>query len=228
MNLARRYAAGWDSKANDMAVRRMEAWGLNTARSVLSKEKRMPYPPCCGAPQTAPVYRVCPMSTQRSCPHRRFLAASQLASLKDDRICWITSSVMNPRGRPGARTGRHDPGRARRPKPSAGLNAFLTPATPGPRRREFVLAAFEHQLQITNRAPASTIPTTLTSEFRFGALPPDDVIRLGRLFDVYSHNIYEYTPDREWGGETVQASPASRCSSGVSLRKLPPGDRPRP
>jgi hypothetical protein len=27
---------------------------------------------------------------------------------------------------------------------------------------------------------------------------PDDVIRLGRFFDVYSHNIYEYTPEREW------------------------------
>src|ERR1035437_9247687 len=93
---------------------------------------------------------------------------------------------------PGVGTGRHDPGWQTDRDPA------LAAGDPPARRREFVLAAFEHQLQVTNQSARKYAPHHLNLGIRLGALPPDDVIRLGRLFDVYSHNIYEYTPDREW------------------------------
>jgi hypothetical protein len=78
------------------------------------------------------------------------------------------------------------------------LKAFLAGGDTPARRKEFVLAAFEHQLEVTNQAARKYDPHHLNLGIRFGALPPDDVMRLGRLFDVYSHNIYEYTPNRAW------------------------------
>jgi hypothetical protein len=198
-NLARRYGAGWDSKANDTAVRRMEAWGLNTARSVLSKEKRMPYATMLRAPQTAPVYMGMPDVYSEEFAHTAdSSAASQLASLKDDAYLlgyFIGNEPAWP-GREPELAGMILAGKETETQRK--LKAFLAAGDTPARRREFVLAAFEHQLQITNRAARKYDPNHLNLGIRFGALPPDDVIRLGRLFDVYSHNIYEYTPDREW------------------------------
>jgi hypothetical protein len=78
------------------------------------------------------------------------------------------------------------------------LKTFLTRGDTPARRKEFVLAAFEHQLQVVNQAARKHDPNHLNLGIRFGSLPPDDVIKLARVFDVYSHNIYEYAPDRQW------------------------------
>jgi hypothetical protein len=198
-NLARRYGAGWDDKANDMAVRRMEAWGLNTARSGLSKNKPTPYAAMLRAPQTAPVYMGMPdVYSEEFARSADSAASSQLSPTKDDPYM-VGYFIGNEPAWPGRESELADmilAGKAtetqRRLK--AALAAGDTPA----RRKEFVLAAFEHQLQVTNQAARKYDPNHLNLGIRFGALPPDEVIRMGRFFDVYSHNIYEYAPDREW------------------------------
>jgi len=204
-NLARRYGANWDSKASDMAVRRMEAWGLNTARSVLSKEKPVPYATMLRAPQTAPVYMGMPdVYAEEFARSADAMAASQMAPLKDDPYLlgyFIGNEPAWP-GRESELAGMILAGKET--ETQRRLKTFLAGGDTTARRKEFVLAAFEHQLQITNQAARKYDPNHLNLGIRFGALPPDEVIRMGRFFDVYSHNIYEYAPDREWVAKLYQ------------------------
>jgi hypothetical protein len=198
-NLARRYGAGWDSKANDMTLRRMEAWGLNTARSGLSKEKMAPYAAMLRAPQTAPVYMGMPdVYSEEFARAAESSAASQLTSMKDDAYV-LGYFIGNEPAWPGRESELADMIlKGKETETQRRLKAFLAGGDTPARRKEFALAAFEHQLQVTNQAARKADPNHLNLGIRFGALPPDDVIQLGRLFDVYSHNIYEYAPDREW------------------------------
>ena len=198
-NLARRYGAGWDSQSNGMALRRMEAWGLNTARSVLSKEKLMPYATMLRAARTEPVYMGMPdVYSEEFARSADSSAASQMAALKDDSYL-LGYFIGNEPAWPGRESELADMIlKGKETETQRKLKAFLAGGDTPARRKEFVLAAFEHQLQITNQAARKYDPNHLNLGIRFGALPPDDVMRLGRLFDVYSHNIYEYTPDRQW------------------------------
>jgi len=125
------------------------------------------------------------------------------------RTCWAISSATSRRGRARDGTRGHDLA-GKETETQRKLKAFLAAGDTPARRNEFVLAAFEHQLQITNQAARKYDPNHLNLGIRFGALPPDDVIRMGRLFDVYSHNIYEYVPDRAWIAKLYQL-PASLC-----------------
>jgi hypothetical protein len=198
-NLARRYGAGWDTKANDMTLRRMEAWGLNTARSGLSKEKPAPYAAMLRAPQTAPVYMGMPdVYSEEFARAAESSAASQLTPMKGDAYV-LGYFIGNEPAWPGRESELADMIlKGKETETQRKLKAFLAGGDTPARRKEFALAAFEHQLTVTNQAARKADPNHLNLGIRFGALPPDDVIRLGRLFDVYSHNIYEYMPDREW------------------------------
>jgi hypothetical protein len=204
-NLARRYGAGWDSQSNGMALRRMEAWGLNTARSVLSKEKLMPYATMLRAARTEPVYMGMPdVYSEEFARSADSSAASQMAALKDDSYL-LGYFIGNEPAWPGRESELADMIlKGKETETQRKLKAFLAGGDTPARRKEFVLAAFEHQLQITNQAARKYDPNHLNLGIRFGALPPDDVMRLGRLFDVYSHNIYEYTPDRQWVAKLYQ------------------------
>ncbi len=62
-------------------------------------------------------------------------------------------------------------------------------------RRKFALHAFERYLTVIIAAVKKHDPNHLNLGIRFGGSPPDEVIRMGRLFDVYSHNIYQPSPD---------------------------------
>jgi hypothetical protein len=198
-NLARRYGAGWDTKASEMALRRMEGWGLNTARSGLSKDKPAPYAAMLRAPQTAPVYMGMPdVYSEEFARAAESSAASQLTPMKDDAYV-LGYFIGNEPAWPGRESELADMIlKGKETETQRKLKAFLAGGDTPARRKEFVLTAFEHQLQVTNQAARRADPNHLNLGIRFGSLPPDDVIRLGRLFDVYSHNIYEYMPDRAW------------------------------
>ena len=204
-NLVRRYGANWDLQANEMAVRRAQAWGLNTGRSALSKDKPMPYAAMLRAAQTAPVYMGMPdVYSEEFARSADSLAASQMAPLKDDPYV-LGYFIGNEPAWPGRESELVDMILAgKETETQRKLKAFLAGGDTPARRKEFALAAFEHQLQITNQAARKHDPNHLNLGIRFGALPPDEVIRMGRLFDVYSHNIYEYVPDRAWIAKLYQ------------------------
>jgi hypothetical protein len=82
------------------------------------------------------------------------------------------------------------------------LGDFLAQGdTPG-RRRQFVVTAFERYLSLINTAVRKYDPNHLNLGIRFGGKPAEDVMRMGRTFDVCSINVYEYEPtkylERAW------------------------------
>jgi len=79
----------------------------------------------------------------------------------------------------------------------ARLKAFLTQGDTPQRRKEFVVTAFEYYLNTLCAAVKKHDPNHLILGIRFGGTPSDDVLRLGRLFDVCSINVYEYEPTKQ-------------------------------
>jgi hypothetical protein len=76
------------------------------------------------------------------------------------------------------------------------LKEFLAKGdTPG-RRQEFVIAAFEKQLELVGAAIRKYDPNHLNLGIRFGGTPPEEVLKCGRVFDVCSINVYEYEPTK--------------------------------
>ena len=198
-NLVRRYGTGWETKATEMTVRRMEAWGLNTARSQLAPERPKAYAIQLRSPRSEPTYMGMPdVYSEEFARNADSTASTQLASLKDDPYL-LGYFIGNEPAWPGRESelvdmilgGKESQIQSR-------LKAFLAQGDTPARRKEFVLAAFEYQLQVSNQAARKHDPNHLNLGIRFGSLPPDDVIKLARVFDVYSHNIYEYVPDRQW------------------------------
>lgn len=77
------------------------------------------------------------------------------------------------------------------------LAAFLKEGDTPKRRKEFVIAAFEHYLTTICAAVKKYDPNHLTLGIRFGGKPSDEMLRTGRLFDVCSINVYEYEPTKQ-------------------------------
>jgi hypothetical protein len=79
----------------------------------------------------------------------------------------------------------------------AKLKNFLAQGDTSERRKQFVVAAFEHYLNLICTAVRKYDPNHLNLGIRFGGKPADEVMRLGRLFDVCSINVYEYEPTKQ-------------------------------
>lgn len=77
------------------------------------------------------------------------------------------------------------------------FRAELTKEDTPERRRQLVLDAFERYLAVINAAVKKYDPNHLNLGIRFGGTPPDYVVKLARVFDVYSLNKYRWTPPRE-------------------------------
>jgi hypothetical protein len=77
------------------------------------------------------------------------------------------------------------------------LGEFLAQGDTPRRRREFVVAAFERYLSLMNAAIRKYDPNHLNLGIRFGGNPAADVMRMGRMFDVCSINVYEYEPTKQ-------------------------------
>jgi hypothetical protein len=75
------------------------------------------------------------------------------------------------------------------------LKAFLTQGDTPERRRAFIYRAFEKMLEAVNAAIRENDPNHLNLGIRFGGRPADEVVRMARVFDVYSQNIYSHAPD---------------------------------
>jgi hypothetical protein len=75
------------------------------------------------------------------------------------------------------------------------LKTFLAAEDTAERRVEFVYRAFERMLGVVNAAIRRHDPHHLNLGIRFGGKPADEIVRLARVFDVYSQNIYSPAPD---------------------------------
>ena len=76
------------------------------------------------------------------------------------------------------------------------LKEFLAKGDTPARRKEFVVGAFEKQIELVGAAIRKYDPNHLNLGIRFGGTPPEDVLKCGRVFDVCSINVYEYEPTK--------------------------------
>jgi hypothetical protein len=77
------------------------------------------------------------------------------------------------------------------------LREFLAAGDTPKRRTQFVVAAFEKYLNLVCGAVRQYDPNHLNLGIRFGGKPADEVLRLARVFDVCSINVYEYEPTKQ-------------------------------
>jgi hypothetical protein len=79
----------------------------------------------------------------------------------------------------------------------AKLKAFLAEGDNAKRRKQFVVTAFEHYLDLVCSSVRKYDPNHLILGIRFGGKPADEVLRLAKVFDVCSINVYEYEPTKQ-------------------------------
>jgi hypothetical protein len=79
----------------------------------------------------------------------------------------------------------------------AKLKEFLAAGDTPKRRVQFVVDAFAHYLDVVCAAVRKYDPNHMIVGIRFGGKPADQVLRLARVFDVCSINVYEYEPTKQ-------------------------------
>ena len=79
----------------------------------------------------------------------------------------------------------------------AKLKEFLAQGDTPARRKQFVVAAFEKYLNLACTAVRKYDPNHLILGIRYGGKPAPEVLRLARVFDVCSINVYEYEPTKQ-------------------------------
>ncbi len=77
------------------------------------------------------------------------------------------------------------------------LEAYLKEGDNEKRRKAFIIGAFEHYVSTMVAAIKKYDPNHLTLGMRFGGKPSDELMHVGRLFDVCSINVYEYEPTKQ-------------------------------
>jgi hypothetical protein len=77
------------------------------------------------------------------------------------------------------------------------LKEFLAQGDTPDRRREFIYGMFERYLTLVGQAIKKYDSNHLNLGIRFGGTPPEAVLRMARMFDVCSINVYEYEPTRQ-------------------------------
>lgn len=80
------------------------------------------------------------------------------------------------------------------------LKEFLAQGDTPDRRREFVYGMFERYLTLVGQAIKKYDPHHLNLGIRFGGTPPEAVLRMAKMFDVCSINVYEYEPTKQMKG----------------------------
>ncbi len=200
-NLYRRFGPEWRTKAIDLTIRRMEAWGLTTGPSPyftsgLKVETKKPYLNFFRVPRDRDTTflglpDVYSEDFVRSVDEA---AAIQMAPRKDDPYL-LGYFVGNEPPWPERESELVDlilagPSSATQEN----LKEFLVGGDTPERRREFIHRAFEKYLQIVNDACRKHDPNHLNVGMRFGGQPPDFLLKMGRVFDVCSLNPYEYSP----------------------------------
>ena len=205
LNLRRRFGEQWQGAWAAQTLRRMEAWGLNTIyaweRALLAAEPRKPYVVTVRGWQTGTAFLGMPdVYADEFARQADEVAARECAPYRDDSYL-LGYFVGNEPPWPDRESELVDMILAGPPTAIQGqAKSFLAHGdTPG-RRREFVLSAFERYLEIINGAVRRQDPNHLNLGLRFGLEPPEDIIRMGRHFDVYSLNIYGVDPTAKVAG----------------------------
>lgn len=190
-NLQRRYGEDWQDKANEMTARRMEAWGFTTGSQALDK----PYITYFRPPGGVEIMGIPDVWSDDFVKNVEERAMEQLGRLKDDPMLigyFIGNEPPWPNRESLAVSAILDgPNTATQSK----LRDFLKGGNNHDRRVEFCKITFQRYLDVVTDAIRKYDPNHLILGIRFGGTPPDYIIEMARIFDVYSLNTYAYRPD---------------------------------
>ena len=202
-NLVRRYGGGdtWRQQWAQLTARRMADWGLNTFyggdQNLVAAQPRQPYVVTIREWQAGQTFMGLPDVYADDFESRvDGIAARSCGPCRDDPFL-LGYFVGNEPAWPNREGELADVILA---APQTGIARELKKwlAEKGDNaesRRTFALHAFDRFLTVIIAAVKRHDPNHLNLGIRFGGSPPPDVIRMGRLFDVYSHNVYQTTPD---------------------------------
>ena len=195
-NLERRHGAEWRTKWVDLAIRRLDSWGLNTignwSDSRLWDAHRKPYVVNLGGWGMETGYMGLPDVFSDEFPKIvDKAAAEQCAPRKDDPFL-LGYFIGNEPPWPGRESLVVDIILERPPSAiQREAKAFLAAGDTPERRKQFIYRAFDKYLEVINAAIRRHDPNHLNLGMRFGgSLPPAEMLRASRAFDVYSLNVY--------------------------------------
>ena len=196
-NMLRRFGADWSAKWIDLTARRMFAWGFNTvgnwSDSRLGNAHRVPYVVTLrgwgietgpmGVPDVyAPEYAA---NIDRA-------AAQQCDAHRDDPYV-LGYFLGNEPPWPGRESVAVD---AILAGPESALKkaakAFLIDGDSPERRKAFLYQAYQKFVEAASAAIRKHDPNHLSLGLRFGSSAPPEIVRLSKIFDVYSLNNYAY------------------------------------
>jgi hypothetical protein len=87
------------------------------------------------------------------------------------------------------------------------LKAFLAEGDTPERRKQFIYRAFDRFLEVINAAIKRHDPNHLNLGLRFGSgVPPVEMLRASKSFDVYSMNVYAVSVSTQTLEEVYQAT----------------------
>ena len=195
--MVRRFGADWIAKWVDLTARRMFAWGFNTVGNWsdqrLGNAHRVPYVVTLrgwgietgpmGVPDVyAPEYAA---NIDRA-------AAQQCDARKDDPYV-LGYFLGNEPPWPGRESVAVD---AILAGPESALKkaaqAFLAEGDSPERRKAFLYQAYQRFVEAATAAIRKHDPNHLSLGLRFGSSAPPEIVRLSKVFDVYSLNNYAY------------------------------------
>jgi len=175
-------------------TRRLDAWGFNTGAQGMNK----PYITYVRAPRGQNTFLGLPdVYSDEFARGIDEAAASQCAPRKNDPLLlgYFIGNEPPWEDREGEVVGMILAGPATATQTRA--REFLAAGDTPQRRKEFVLAAFAKQLELVGAAIHKYDTNHLNLGIRFGGNPSEDVLRIARVFDVCSINVYEYEPTKQ-------------------------------
>jgi hypothetical protein len=195
-NLTRRHGAGPDAKWIDLALRRMEAWGLNTignwSDARLWDAHRKAYQVNLRGWGMETGYMGMPDVYSDEFPKIVDKAAAEQCAPRRDDPYLLGYFIANEPPWPGRESLVVDiilerPPSAIQREAKAHLAGGDTPE----RRKQFIYRAYDKYLEVINAAIRRHDPNHLNLGLRFGGgVPPAEMLTASKTFDVYSLNVY--------------------------------------
>ena len=195
-NVGRRHGAEAQSKWVDLAIRRLESWGLNTIGNWsdprLWDARKKAYVVNLRGWGMETGYMGVPDVFSDEFPKIVDKAAAEQCTPRKDDPWLLGYFVANEPPWPGRESLVTDIILERPPSAiQRELKAFLADGDTPERRRQFIYGAFDRFLEVINAAIRRHDPNHLNLGLRFGSgVPPAEMLRASKSFDVYSMNVY--------------------------------------
>jgi hypothetical protein len=198
-NLMRRHGPQWTTKWIDVAIERMESWGMNTignwSDSRLWDTRKKAYIVFLRGWGMETGYMGMPDVYSEEFPKIVDQAAAEQCGPRKDDPFLLGYFIANEPPWPGRESLVVDIILERPPSAiQREAKAFLAQGDTEERRKQFIYRAFQRYLDVINGAVRKYDPNHLNLGLRFGGtLPPAEMVRAASSFDVFSMNIYAYS-----------------------------------